>query len=329
MLREIFERNPNIIINNDIDGFLSGMILQHYLDCVIVGFTNSRDKVWVTPEVQSIFDPVYIDMYVNNPDVICIDQHVVANTNESFERILCYGTKLNPNLQLNRRTLNQDFSLKYPFGTVHYLMHLLGEEGIDVEFRNLREQVHVEIDGRDYITYPGQVLMRADDALFNSFIDEYRENADCWWNDLNTSESVNRIIEYKDSCYPDRKTSYENHIGRFFQALGCSPNNYINNVKRGYGVTNDSDGALPFITVEENLGVESSVRPEVREYVRVISSVMGIEMNIPDRYILHIGDRHIGNQNDLQNVNQEDLFSYAFVYGPRNENCFSYTINMQ
>ena len=41
MLREIFEDNNKIIINTDIDGFLSGMILKQYFNCEIVGFTNS------------------------------------------------------------------------------------------------------------------------------------------------------------------------------------------------------------------------------------------------------------------------------------------------
>ena len=45
MLKEIFNRNPNIIINTDIDGILSGVILVKYCNCRIVGFTNSKDCV--------------------------------------------------------------------------------------------------------------------------------------------------------------------------------------------------------------------------------------------------------------------------------------------
>ena len=106
MLRELIERNPKLIINNDIDGILSGMIMQHYYGCEIVGFSNSRDRVWVTPEVDSIMDPIYIDMYINDPGVICIDQHVVADTQTRLDTILNYGTKFNPNLQMERITLD-------------------------------------------------------------------------------------------------------------------------------------------------------------------------------------------------------------------------------
>lgn len=62
MLKELFERNKNIVINTDIDGFLSGMILQKYYGCRVVGFSDSRDKVWLIPEVNDIDSPIYISI---------------------------------------------------------------------------------------------------------------------------------------------------------------------------------------------------------------------------------------------------------------------------
>lgn len=325
MLREIFDRNPNIIINNDIDGFLSGMILQHYLGCEVVGFTNSKDKVWVIPEVQSIYDPVYIDMYVNRPDVVCIDQHVVADNQERFNRILAYGTKLNPNLQLAPRTLENNYKKKYPFGTVHYLIHLMGNENIDVVFRNLRETVHVNIGGVDYRTHPGQVLMRADDALYNTF-KAYQDNSDEWWTRLNTSNGVQRIIDYKNSCNRDQIINYENHVGNLFIALGCRQNNLRPKVMAG--VTTDSDGSFPNITIDEVPGRPSTIRPEIVSYVQKISEIMGIDMHIPNTFILHTAA--IANRARPGTIiDHADLFSYAFVAGPRSNECFSYTINMR
>ena len=324
MLREIFDRNPNIIINNDIDGFLSGMILQHYFGCEIVGFSNSNDKVWITQDVRSVYDPVYIDMYVNKPEVVCIDQHVVADDQARFNRILSYGTKLNPNLQLAPRTLNSDYTRKYPFGTVHYLIHLMGNENVDVEFRDLRETVRFNMGGREYRTYPGQVLMRADDALYNTFR-AYQENSEEWWARLNTSDAVQRIIDYKNSCNRDQIIRYENHIGSLFIALGCKQNTL--QTKAAAGVTTDSDGSFPTLTVDDTQGVLSPIRPEIIEYVRRISEIMGIDMRIPNTYILHkaeIADR--ARPNPI--IDRDDLFSYAFVAGPNSNKCFSYTINM-
>ena len=46
-LSEFFNRagTKKIVINSDIDGFLSGMILQKYYDCEIVGFSNSKESI--------------------------------------------------------------------------------------------------------------------------------------------------------------------------------------------------------------------------------------------------------------------------------------------
>ena len=83
MLSEIFSKNKYIIINSDIDGFLSGMILQKYYGCQVVGFSNSWDRVWINKLYEELVDnpltsPIYIDLYVANPDVICIEQHIIG-----------------------------------------------------------------------------------------------------------------------------------------------------------------------------------------------------------------------------------------------------------
>ena len=94
MLKEIFSKNKNIIINTDIDGFLCGEILRHYYGCKIVGFSNKKKEIWVDDSVKSIYDPVYIDLYVANKDVICIEQHIIAKNKEHHCQIEKYGTKI-------------------------------------------------------------------------------------------------------------------------------------------------------------------------------------------------------------------------------------------
>lgn len=54
MLKELFERNKNIVINTDIDGFLCGMILQKYYGCKVVGFSNSRETIWIKDGIDDI-----------------------------------------------------------------------------------------------------------------------------------------------------------------------------------------------------------------------------------------------------------------------------------
>ena len=76
---ELLKLNKKIIINSDIDGVLSGLLLHNFLDCEIVGFSNSDNTVWIDKsKVNTIYDAVYIDMFVSNPIVKCIDQHIVS-----------------------------------------------------------------------------------------------------------------------------------------------------------------------------------------------------------------------------------------------------------
>lgn len=80
MLKELFDRNKDIAINYDIDGFLCGMILQKYYNCKIVGFNDGRDKIWLIQEITDIDSPIYIYLYVTRPNVICIEQRIIALT---------------------------------------------------------------------------------------------------------------------------------------------------------------------------------------------------------------------------------------------------------
>ena len=137
-LRELFAKNKNIVINSDIDGMLSGMILQKYYGCKVVGFSNSWDCVWIDPQyenstVDAINKPVYIDLYVTNPDVVCIEQHIIGYDDAHNKRIAALQTKINPNIMREGRTFSGDYFHKYPFGTVHFLIALMEKEGVHVQ----------------------------------------------------------------------------------------------------------------------------------------------------------------------------------------------------
>ena len=93
-------------------------------------------------------------------------------------------------------------------------------------------------------------------------------------------------------------------------------------------MTTDSDGSFPVITVDDIPGVASAIRPEILTYVRRISEIMGIDMHIPDTYILHKA-QIARRARPGTIIDRADLFSYAFVAGPNSDECFSYTIDMR
>lgn len=317
MLKELFEKNKNIIINTDIDGFLSGMILQKYYGCRIVGFSNSRETIWITPDVGSIYEPIYIDLYVNRPDVICIEQHIIAYDRSHYEKIKTMGTKINPNLERQRTfvgDMESDYYHKYPFGTVHYLVSLMAKEGVDVDFGDLSTQYTFNIGGKQYTTSAGQVILRADDALYST-LSPYRANALDWWKWLDPQKNYSAIqsmVKYIDTLDINKASEYKRDVGDFFKALGCD------------GI----DGA--FKTISDSQG---NLLPKVTEYLNVVIKLMGINMDIPTQYIIHKGKYAVQFCKpgyDMKVLEADNLYSYAFIFGPRPKYPnFSFTLDME
>ena len=308
-------KTRKIVINSDIDGFLSGMILQEYYDCEIVGFSNSKESIWLSTDITSLRTPIYIDIFVRYPEVYCIDQHIIAFDNKHIDKILAYGTKLNPNIDVSRRTFSGDLGAdadyyhKYPFGTVHYLIALMKQDGIDVKINDLSTVYTVTgVDSKAYSVTPGQLVLRADDAMFSS-LGPYEENAEIWWNNLKGfgSQTIDRLYEYLKKCDRSRNSQYKKSIGELFvNGLGCD----------------GKDGAFDIIT-DTNPG---KLQNRVLQYAQIISSIVGIKMKLPLELREYRGKTEKGKFNK---DNYLKAITYAVICGPtKPDECFSYTVNI-
>ena len=310
-----FFKNANtkdIVINTDIDGFLCGMILHKYYGCRVVGFSNSKEYIWLTPEIESIYDPVYIDIFINNEDTFCIDQHIVAYDDNHLKRIMAYGTKLNPNLDILKRTYEESFTKKYPFGTVHYLIALMQLDNINISFNDLRQEVEVEgVNNVLYKVCPGQVILRADDALYSS-LGPYCANANDWWGQLRSFQSptIEELYCYLRDCNPMKNDEYKRDIGDFFV----------------YGLKCDApDGAFKDIIDREHGGLQQ----RVRKYCDAIGKIVGMSLELPTQLKTYMGD-------PIRTVYSEKLLdlatTYAFIYsknGKKRDMSFSCTLDIK
>lgn len=311
-LSEFFDRanKRDIVINSDIDGFLSGMILQKYYNCRVVGFSNSKESIWISPEISSIYEPVYIDIFVNNANTFCIDQHIVAYDTPHLERIVAYGTKLNPNLNVLKKTYKNDYYHKYPFGTVHYLIALMALDGIEVEINELEQEfVVLGADFRQYRISPGQIILRADDALYSS-LGKYADNASDWWNQLKNfnSTTIDSLYDYVyKSCKKSQNQRYKDNMRDFFiRGLGCD----------------GADGAFNNIVRSDGKTLES----RVIYYNQVINEIVGINMDLPTEVNQYKGTAFRGAYSPHR---LQGAVTYAFVFGPtKPSESFSYTIDI-
>ena len=320
MLKELFEENKNIVINTDIDGFLCGMILQKYYGCKVVGFSNSRETIWIKDGIDDMNKPVYIDIYVANPNVFCIDQHIIAYDRDHHEEIMSYGTKINPNLARKRTfvgDMESDYYHKYPFGTVHFIIAMMAKEGINVELPDLNK-IYTIMDpkrpDRKISTNAGHVILRADDALYST-LSPYRANALDWWNWLDSKReipAINALRKFIDECDIAKAADYKTEVGDFFMALGCD----------------GKDGAFKTVTNEEG-----QLLTKVIAYKEIICEIMGMELDLPLFYDIHKGRYAVQFAKpgyDMDILHAENLYSYAFIYGPRPKYPnFSFTLDMK
>lgn len=316
-LRDLFIAHPDIIINTDIDGILSGVFLSHYCGCKVAGFSNSKDTVWLRDGINSVYDPVYIDMFVPRPDVWCVDQHIVSVNGRHHDRFVAAGTKLSPQLDRHRVFERNDYKSKYPFGAVHYIIARLENEGVKVDLPDL----HTVVDARLNIRL-GDLLLRADDAMKTSLNSNYVDNAKGWWKWLwalsDHASSVRRMIDF---LYKDTPTNKVNAIkantkAYFFSHFGSS----------------SGDGGFEGVTDSANI-----ILPNVVGYINEMARIMGMPLAFERHYVPHVGqfkrvswDRRWENEFvDRGTIHGEAVFSYAFVYGPdATSPNFSYTVNM-
>lgn len=315
-LIETLTRNSNIIINTDIDGILSGLILTNIIGCKVVGFSNSADKVWLNHNlITNPKDGVYIDMYVSHPDVITIDQHIIA-ANESHANILMKNpNKFNPNLeQIRCFQPSSLYYIKYPFGTIHYLIAKLESEEIvlNLDLNNKLDEFRM-----------GDVILRADDTMTTTLNSRYTENAESWWEWLlsisNSGVVTTKLKNYLDACPTTQEfvVRKKESIAKWFnEKYHCSTPD------GGYNDVMDENGHLLDC---------------VCSYITDMACLANLEcFCLSDVYTLHKGcikrESFTSADNDkLINSNSfrdKSIFSYAFVRTSNKDNNFSYTYDM-
>jgi hypothetical protein len=311
-LIEKLKQNNKIIINSDIDGVISGLLLTNFCNCEVVGFSNSADRVWLdTSKCNSIYDGVYIDMYVPNESTITIDQHIVAINNQHFERIKTNKNKINPNIYNPRFLLpNSSYTKKYPFGTCHFIISMLCRQDINlssISFKN-------SSDGLMFIDY----LLRADDAM-NTSLFRYKNNAKEWWNWLFDYSNKSKIIEAFTSYL------YSINIERASKIKTQITDRLINQFK-----CDRPDGGIIQIINEKG-----KLKQNALDYIQFISDLSNLNCFDVNFFLKEFkgANKRTRLTNNQQNelifqnsVNGEKVFSYAFVKTFDNADYFSYTI---
>jgi len=181
-IKKIFIANRKCIINADLDGILSGMLLQHFLNWKVVGYSSCcgklDDDLWINDKQEELKECVFVDLPVCVPELTVIDQHFVAFDYESIIRYNSNLNKANPNIMREKVFKNNngrcEYTQKYPFGTVHFILAILENlKLIDEKYIfNFKKKLG-DFDLAD-------LILRADRVIGNTF--EYTPNCLDWAN---------------------------------------------------------------------------------------------------------------------------------------------------
>ena len=202
----VIEPKQNCIISPDSDGLLCGLLMSHYLGWRIKGFYDG--KVLVVENTVNPKNCVFLDMEIFRPNIRSIGQHMVMYDKKDLPPNWKNFHRCISSNNLRNYDFKNDFKFKYPFGTVHMLLSILGQ-------------------GRNISITKNAVapLLYTDGAFKNQF--NYPENCLSWLDFLEADNAKNPLQKiFLDKNY----STYElmNELKYLFAEI-----NIIGGEKRG------------------------------------------------------------------------------------------------
>lgn len=297
-ITNLFIRNRKCIINADLDGLLSGMILHKFLGWDIVGFSSCSgkpdDELWLYDIKEDLKDCVFVDLPVYLNTYSTIDQHFIAFDKDSINTYKKSENKVNPNIIREKVFKKEDgsseYTAKYPFGTIHFIIAVLENMGIiDASFSF---DFQKKLDGFDL----ADLILRADRVIGNTV--SYTDNCVDWlkWLINIGKKNTNSLFDLVQKELLSRKIN-ESKVEEKMLQLGCK------------GRDGDCSNML------RNKDYDS-----LKQYFLYLSSAINMEP-LPIKKIIDYGKLN-GKRFEITKNNfdflkkeslKENVFSFAFV----------------
>ena len=120
----LVQKDQNCVLSPDSDGLLCGLFVSHYLNWKIRGFYDG--KIIVLEKGFKPKDCIFLDMEVFRKGIRSVGQHMVMfNKGQLPENWKNFDDCASIN-NIRGHDGYHDFRLKYPFGTIHFLIGVLG-----------------------------------------------------------------------------------------------------------------------------------------------------------------------------------------------------------
>lgn len=245
----IIERDQNCILSPDSDGLLCGLLMSHYLGWRIRGFYDG--KILAVEQGINPQGCVFLDMEIFRPNIRSVGQHMVMYDKAALPPNWSnFNNSIAAN-NLRNYDFKNDFKIKYPFGTIHLLLAILGQS------RNIAISKSAV-----------SPLLYADGTFKNQF--NYPENCLSWLDFLGASQDGNPLQKiFLDKHYSTYELMVE--LKDLFSKI-----NAIGGGKRGGDKIkiSDSRGNLANIDVQSDQ-LKLAAKNQVEKFLSMLADKTG------------------------------------------------------
>ncbi len=307
-LNAVLQRERKVVINADLDGILTGMLLQKYLDWEVAGYSacngTLQDELWLTDPDMPLEDAVFTDLPVCLDGVAVIDQHFVALDNTTVMNYRADQNKINPNIMRGYAYRMPDgtgkYFNKYPYNTMQIVLAGLENIGAvgDADIMDLGKVI-----GRYDVA---DLVLRADGIIRNMV--KYGPNCrdwGVWLEDIGGYNTAGLLcIVYEEAG--SRLDRY-GYVEERLRSFGCEGGDggCSGLFHAGYDAQHNErarDNLKRYFSfLEEAVGVMAPHLPEMSPYMRLRGyKLNGLSVDTVDRI--------------REGLNDGNLFSYAITY---------------
>lgn len=122
----VVEQGHDCIVSPDSDGLLCGLLMTNALNWRVRGFYDGKALVADNSIIPS--ECVFLDMEIFRSGIRSVGHHMLLyNKNQVPDSWCQFSDALSVNNLRNRDGLH-DFRLKYPFGTIHFLLAIVARQ---------------------------------------------------------------------------------------------------------------------------------------------------------------------------------------------------------
>ena len=162
-------KNQNCVISPDSDGMLCALLMSHHLNWSIKGFYDG--KILLIEKGYNPSSAIYLDVEIYRKQIKSIGQHLLLPNKKYLPNNWSNLQNCISANNLRGFDAKHDFQNKYPFGTIHLLVAILGNV--------------ITLDKTQNIVAP---LLYTDGTFKNIF--GYPENSLSWFNFLQAKENA-------------------------------------------------------------------------------------------------------------------------------------------